>query len=148
MSLLVELRGQLGNPSSTLSSALRAYRQPESEVRSHTPWRHRPVTAQTRLSAVELLAAIAAYQAGDTLRQVRARFGGHRHTLSRQFHDRGVRLRGQPLTDDEAAEAIRLYQEGWSLVRVGRRLDREHSVIRDVLKRAGIPRRDSHGRVR
>jgi hypothetical protein len=33
-------------------------------------------------------------------------------------------------------------------VRVGRRLDREHSVIRDVLKRAGIPRRDSHGRVR
>jgi hypothetical protein len=57
-------------------------------------------------------------------------------------------LRSQSLTVGQRKEAIRLYQEGWSLARVGQQFGRQHTVIRDVLVRAGILRRDSHGRER
>jgi len=50
------------------------------------------------------------------------------------------------MTDNDVNEAVRLYQQGWSLARVGRQLGRDHSAVRDALERSGVPRRDSHGR--
>ncbi len=64
------------------------------------------------------------------------------------LHEHGVNLRLRPMTEKEIAEAIRLYQQGWSLARVGKQLGRDHSAIRDVLERSGVPRRVSHGRAR
>jgi hypothetical protein len=60
----------------------------------------------------------------------------------------GVPRRNQPLRPEQVAKAIALYKRGRSLTKVGRHFGREYTVIRDVLKRTGIPRWDSHGRER
>jgi hypothetical protein len=55
---------------------------------------------------------------------------------------------GQSLTVEQCDEAIARYLEGWSLAKVGRHFGRQHTVIRDVLVKAGIQRRDTHGQRR
>jgi hypothetical protein len=57
-------------------------------------------------------------------------------------------VRNQPLSETAVREVISLYESGWSMARIGEKLGRQPTVVRDVLVRAGIPRRDSHGRRR
>lgn len=91
---------------------------------------------------------MAEYEAGMTAIQVAETYAVSKGTVLRLLEDHGVTRRQQPMTDQQAAEAIQLYLQGWSLIRVGNHFGREHTVIRDILRRAGIPRRDSHGRPR
>lgn len=96
-----------------------------------------------------VIARIAAdYKAGMTTRELMATYQIGKGTLLRLLRNQGVDIRNQSLTAEQSAEAITLYMEGWSLAKIGRHFRREHTVIRDVLVRAGIPRRDSHGRPR
>jgi DNA-directed RNA polymerase specialized sigma24 family protein len=60
----------------------------------------------------------------------------------------GVTIRHQPLTSDQVAEAIRLYQSGWSMARIADRIGRDDSLVHKTLHRAGVPTRDPHGRER
>jgi hypothetical protein len=101
---------------------------------------------QTRLSPEAVSQLITDYQSGKTIYQLATVYRVHRHTVSSHLQSAGIKIRGHSLTQDQAAEAIRLYLDGWSLAKVGKHFNREHTVIRDVLQRAGIPRRDSHGR--
>ncbi len=88
------------------------------------------------------------YHAGMTSRELMARYDLGKGTVLRVLRSQGVEIRNQSLTPEQCKQAIALYQDGWSLAKVGRHFDREHTVIRDVLVRACIPRRDCHGRNR
>ncbi len=69
-------------------------------------------------------------------------------TVLRLLREHGVQLRRQRMTAAEIEQAIQLYQAGNSLVAVGAKLGYDHGTIWQALKRAGVPRRDSHGRKR
>jgi hypothetical protein len=59
----------------------------------------------------------------------------------------GVKRRNQPLTAEQCETAIQLYQQGRSLARIGREFGKAHTVVRDVLIRAGMPRHGPHERL-
>jgi len=94
------------------------------------------------------LQLVSDYEDGTPTTSLTQKYKLGKGTVIRLLHDNGVPLRNQPLAPDQRTEAIALYQQGWSLAKVGSQFDREHTVIRNVLKKAGIPRRDSHGRTR
>jgi transposase-like protein len=69
-------------------------------------------------------------------------------TVLRLLRTHGVQLRNQRMTPEQIEQAIHLYSQGLSLVAVGEQLRYDHGTIWRALKRAGVPRRDSHGRER
>lgn len=101
--------------------------------------------AEKRLGLKKVAELIAAYEAGSPTTELMITYNLGKGTVLRLLRDHGVQLRNQSLTADQVGEAIRLYLHGWSLAKVGRQFGRDHTVIRDALERAGIPRRDSHG---
>jgi hypothetical protein len=105
-------------------------------------------SAQKRLGPDVVAQLVADYEAGIPTTELMVSYRIGKGTVLRLLESAGVPRRHQPLTPEQCTEAIQLYQKGWSLARIGRHFGRENTVIRDVLKRAGIPRRDSHGRVR
>lgn len=111
----------------------------------HHPRVHR---ADRRLAAEQVARLVADYQAGTPTTQLTTKYALGKGTVLRLLRRHGVEIRNQPMNQDEIDQAIQLYQDGWSLARVGQHLGREHTVIRDVLVKAGIPRRDTHGRPR
>ena len=62
--------------------------------------------------------------------------------------DAGVPMRGRTLTDEEKVEAIRLSGTGLSLASVGEILGYTEGSIWQVLRRAAVQTRDTHGRER
>jgi len=88
------------------------------------------------------------YQNGVASTDLMVRYRLGKGTVLNILENHGVSRRNQPLTPDQCDEAIELYLRGWSMAKVGRRYGREHTVIRDVLVKAGISRRDSHGHPR
>ena len=148
--LLVVLRRQFSNPAPTLLTLLSVYHdldtnqdKPDITRRERPPFRE-----LNRLSEHQIDELVVAYESGDTARELGQQLGLSRQTISRYLQARDVMIRHHPMDPDQAAEAIRLYQLGWSLARVGEELCRPPTAIRDVLERAGIPRRDTHGRAR
>jgi hypothetical protein len=110
------------------------------------PPRPRPVLP--RVHKVELrldpavIAQIAAdYEAGATTPDLMAQYQLGKGTVLRLLRAQGVEIRNQSLTPTELGEAIRLYQSGWSLARVGAHFGRDASLIHISFKRAGVPRR-------
>jgi IS30 family transposase len=69
-------------------------------------------------------------------------------TVLRLLREPGVPLRNQRMTPTEIEKAIQLYEAGNSLAAVGTKLGYNHGTIWRALKRAGVARRDSHGRQR
>jgi hypothetical protein len=62
------------------------------------------------------------YRAGETVYELVARFGIHRATVSAHLHRQGITLRRQGLNAEGVAHAVRLYEDGWSVARIGHRL--------------------------
>ncbi len=112
------------------------------------PKRKRLHSLEDRLSEETVARIVADYKRGVPSTQLARSLGVGKAGVLGILRDHGVQLRMRPMTDDEVKEAVGLYEEGWSLARVGRQLGRDHSAIRDALKRSGVPRRDSHGRER
>ncbi|MFQ6228279.1 hypothetical protein [Nocardia sp. NPDC002869] len=109
----------------------------------------RPKPRRARqLDAEEVSELITGYQAGATVYELADRFGIERRTVSGILHRRGVPMRRRGLSPDQADTAIHLYTLGWSLARVGKHLDVNHTTVLTALRRHGIATRDSHGRPR
>jgi hypothetical protein len=102
----------------------------------------------TRLSDRQIAALVDAYLAGATVYELAARFGIHRVTVSAHLHRQGVTVRRQGLDDEGVAHAVRLYEDGWSLARIGDRLGVDATTAWTALKAQGIAIRDTHGRER
>ena len=119
-----------------------------------TPGRPVPVarprvhTITKRLDQATVVQLLADHQAGVSTTQLTATYHLGKGTVLRLLHSHGVPPRRQPLTEAEIQQAIQLYGQGQSLAAVGRQLGCDHSVIRSVLERAGVPRRQGHGRRR
>lgn len=148
----VVLRGQLSNSAPPLLAALDAYRRrlgPQVRNRSARPAappaRH---GAARRLGDTELKTMIAGYQGGSTTYELAAQLGVHRHTISDLLKRAGVPLRRRSMTTDEITQAVQLYAEDKSLVRVGEILGFDHGTIYLALRRTGVRIRDTHGRER
>jgi DNA-directed RNA polymerase specialized sigma24 family protein len=59
--------------------------------------------------------------------------------------EHGVPARRGGLTQDQAAEAVRLYEEGWSSGRLGERFGVSPDTVLIVLRRAGASIRPRRG---
>lgn len=62
------------------------------------------------------------------------------------LREAGVSIRNQGLTDEQVAEAIRNYEAGKSLAKIGTHLGADAGTIRRALLKRGVTMRDSHGR--
>lgn len=103
---------------------------------------------QRRLSPDAIQQLVADYQAGTPSTQLIVTYKLGKGTVLRLLRNQGVQLRNQPMAPTQVEQAIQLYGQGLSLAAVGQRLGFDHTAIRNALARAGVPRRDSHGRPR
>ncbi|WP_284742782.1 helix-turn-helix domain containing protein [Amycolatopsis sp. RTGN1] len=114
-------------------------RHPESAGGTESNHRYRLDDAQTQQ-------LIASYQAGSTVYQLADEFGIERRTVSAILHRHDVPMRRRGLTDDQIDDAEHLYQQGWSLARIGNHMDVTADTVRARLLERGVAMRDTQGR--
>jgi hypothetical protein len=84
----------------------------------------RPKPGRARqLDANQVQALIQGYTAGATTYELGARFGINRRTASAILHRHGADMRKRGLSPHQVDDAIRLYNSGWSLTRIGEHLN-------------------------
>jgi len=101
-----------------------------------------------RLRQSEIEALLAAYRAGTPSPQLARQYGIGESSVITLLDTHGVPKRRRLVTPEVARQAIKLYGQGQTLAEVGERLGYNSVTVLNILKRAGIPRRASHGRQR
>ena len=81
---------------------------------------------------------MADYLAGATVNKLAEAYGIHRATVSAHLTRRGVMRRPTGLGVEEAAEAVRLHQEGWSMRAIAKTMGVNRKTVRGNLVEAGI----------
>jgi hypothetical protein len=112
----------------------------------HGEYRPCPSADRDEVSDSQLTVLVDAYQAGETVYQLAARFDIHRATVSAHLHRQGITLRRQGLDSDGVAHAVRLYEDGWSVARIGNRLGVDGTTAWTAIRGEGVRMRDTHGR--
>lgn len=106
-----------------------------------------PATRSIRdLRADELAAMIADYQSGATLIELASKHGYNRVGISCALKHASVRLRNQGLNTEQIDQAVRLYQSGMSLARIGDRFDVNATTVRTRLIQRGVTMRPASER--
>jgi transposase-like protein len=100
---------------------------------------------QHRLSTDEAQRLIELYSQGELIDSLAARFHISRTTVMKHVERTGAPRRRNVLTD-RFDEARQLYNEGWSLARIGQHLGVNASTVWHALRKAGVPMRNTHGR--
>lgn len=90
-----------------------------------------------RLRDAEELKLVESYRAGNAVKDLALEHGISRQTVAAILDRHRIEHRQQVLSRDDIAEAVRLYQSGWSLVRVGNHLHVNASTVLNVLRRIG-----------
>jgi len=96
-----------------------------------------PKQDQHRLTADQQVELLGRYLAGERAFELAKDYGVNRNTVAKLLADTGMR-RPRSLTPDEVAEAVSLYNQGWSCERIGQRFGRNHSTVWLALKAAGV----------
>lgn len=100
------------------------------------------VKENRKLSATEVAELLAAYEAGESQKELARRFGMHEQTVRAQLKRQGARLRPKSRIGEVAEARIReLYVLGWSGPRIGRELGLTDSTVYRALKRMGVEMR-------
>jgi hypothetical protein len=94
-----------------------------------------------RLNRETITQLVADYEAGQSTPTLVKRYGLAKGTVLKLLKEHGITMRHQQMTEAEIIETIDLYQQGWSLARIGQHFGRNPSIIQGVLKRAGVARR-------
>jgi transposase-like protein len=102
---------------------------------------------QRRLSPEQIEQLVAAYQAGEDMKTLAARWQLHRTTVAGHLVKAGIELRRQGLPDNRLRDAAQLYSEGWSCARLAERFDCNAETVRQRLKAAGVQLRSPWERV-
>jgi DNA-directed RNA polymerase specialized sigma24 family protein len=111
--------------------------------------RHTSIRRTARqLRPAEVDELVAAYQAGDRVRELATRFGISRDTVGRHLRRRGIDTKPPGLHPDDVPEAARLYRAGWPLARIAEKFDTTADTVRRRLLEAGARMRDTNGRER
>jgi hypothetical protein len=79
------------------------------------------------------------------MKELASEFGIHRTSVSTDLTEHGVPVRCGGLDHEQAAEAVRLYEEGWSSGRLGERFNVSADTVLTVLRRAGASIRPWRG---
>jgi DNA-directed RNA polymerase specialized sigma24 family protein len=101
-----------------------------------------------RLGIDDRAELLTSYQAGATVYEVAAKFGIHRHTVSKHLRDAGIRLRLDGITPDQIDRAVQLYTSGWSLARIAEQFGVTSTTVHKRLRERGVQMRDTQGRPR
>jgi transposase len=97
-----------------------------------------------RLSPETLQQLVGVYQAGVSANQLAVRYQLSRSSVRRLLRESGVARRYQAMTDEEAHQAVELYQSGLTIAQVAAKLDRPDSTIQTSLARRRIVMRRRH----
>lgn len=98
-----------------------------------------------RLGESILANIVEAYRQGESSRSLSVRFGIARNTVDELARQAGLPRHVTRMTDAEQTKAIRLYESGQSLQRVGNQLGRSPGTIWLLLKRRGVELRTQQG---
>ncbi|WP_284742793.1 helix-turn-helix domain containing protein [Amycolatopsis sp. RTGN1] len=110
---------------------------------------HKPVHRTARqLRPAEIDELVAAYQAGDRVRELATRFGVSRDTVGKHLRSRGIDTKPPGLHPDDVPEAARLYRSGWPLARVAEKFNTTASTVQRRLLELEVRMRDTNGRER
>ena len=81
------------------------------------------------------------YQAGESANLLAGELGVHRTTIVGHLKRRDVATRYRIIAEADLAEAARLYEQGWSLARVGEGFGVGARTVMDAFRAAGIATR-------
>jgi hypothetical protein len=102
-----------------------------------------------RLAAETIAQILAEYQAGITTPALAKQYDIGTTAVKRLLHTNGVQLRRyHRLSEVEAHAAAQLYEAGWSLAEIGRKLDADDETVRQRLKQLLLPMRGAQRRRR
>jgi DNA-binding CsgD family transcriptional regulator len=79
------------------------------------------------------------------MKELGSEFGIHRTTVSSHLTEQGVPTRRRGLDQEQTAEALQLYEQGWSSARLGDRFDVSADTVLTLLRRAGTSIRPRRG---
>ncbi|MBB5153652.1 hypothetical protein [Saccharopolyspora phatthalungensis] len=91
---------------------------------------------------------IEGYKSGATVYELGDQFGIERRTVSAILHRHGVPMRRRGLSEEQIDDAVRLYNQGWSLARIAARMDVAAGTVRQRLHERDVPIRDTQGQPR
>jgi hypothetical protein len=83
-----------------------------------------------RLGQETIRQIVARYEAGEPSTALMQAFGLSKGSVLKVLREAGVAVRNQGLNAEQIDEAQRLYEAGWSLARIGEKLDVDHTVAR------------------
>lgn len=109
--------------------------------------RRSPGTAR-QLDADQTQALIDAYRAGATVYQLGPRFGIDRRTVGKILTRNGVQTKHPGLSPADIDQASQLYEDGWSLARIGERLNVTGTTVHRRLRERGVTMRSTSGAAR
>ncbi|WP_437770360.1 hypothetical protein [Arthrobacter sp. KNU40] len=83
------------------------------------------------------------YQAGMRVKELAAKYGISRETVSKHLRRRAITPRKVGLDEQQIKEAARLYEQGDSLATIGKRMGVTAHTVRSRLVEAGVRMRSS-----
>lgn len=102
---------------------------------------------QTFLTPAQVETLVASYRAGSDTTELSKTFGIHRRTVVIHLKRQGVPLRRDGLPAKHIKTAVRLYEEGWSLARIGTKFGTTTNTVRAVLLAQSVEMRKPWERV-
>ncbi len=135
----MELEAQLSHPGRAFKQLLRHWRSLPWDVQQPAKprMRRQPQRAEDRLGPDGVAHLVADYQAGESTKYLQRRYQLSQGAVLRLLDANGVQRRKRGLSEEQVHEAVRLYSQGWSLTRIGDRFGKDHTVVRNALKRFG-----------
>lgn len=102
---------------------------------------------QKRLDGQKIAQLVAAHEAGAGVKELGRQFGIHRRTASDILRREGA-LRAPGIQPDDLPEVVRLYEQGWSLARLGDRFHVAPDTVGRALRAEGVRIRRPGGQPR
>jgi lambda repressor-like predicted transcriptional regulator len=101
--------------------------------------------AQRRLTSAEQVQVAQHYRDGTQMRELAVQYGVHRTTISNCLKRLAIPLRNLGLQPGDIEEAARLYEQGWSLARLGEKFGCDHTDVHRKLIAYGVTMRRRPG---
>jgi transposase-like protein len=96
---------------------------------------------EPRLGVEVLTQLVVDYQAGLPVADLQSRYGLSKSSVLSVLQKAGIRISKSPLSQDQIADAIRLYDSGLSIRGVAAKLNLAKTTIQNVRTRAGVTMR-------
>ncbi|MGY2746238.1 DNA-binding CsgD family transcriptional regulator [Arthrobacter sp. UYCu723] len=104
-----------------------------------------PPRRARRLTEEQVAKIATEYESGKTVYEISKSLKVPRTMVSTHLARAGVITRHRPLTESQIDEAVRLYETGLSLARVGDRIGAAARTVQLRLRERGVQMRDSSG---